>query len=199
MLKRITFTLLSIMLTASLYAQKDEPGLYAMPKLGVNIAWISNMDEPIARWTAGVEFDLITESVFGVSSGVNISRHGSVKYAGRRDVEHEIDYITVPVIVAAHVVRGLSLKIGIQPAFVTYSSCLEKSAYGNKTYSFKDYYGQDINNIDVSALIGIAYTFPNGVTLEERVCIGGINIVDDKNWNNYTYQFTIGFKTKILQ
>jgi len=198
MLKRITFILLSLTLTVALYAQKDEPGLYAMPKLGLNIAWISNMDEPIARWNGGIEFDLITESTFGVSAGVNLSRQGSVRYAGSRDVEHEIDYITVPVIVAAHVVRGLSLKIGIQPAFATYSSCLEKSMYGNKTYSFKDYYGKDINNIDVSALFGIAYTFPNGITLEERVCIGGMNIVDNKNWKNYTYQFTIGFKTKIL-
>lgn len=197
-MKRIDFILLSLMLTSSLYAQKDEQGLYSMPKFGLNIAWISNMDEPIVRWTAGIEFDLITKDTFGASAGVNLSRQGSVRYAGNRDVEHEIDYITIPVIVAAHVVRGLSLKIGIQPAFVTYSSCLEKYIHGNKTYSFKDYYGKDINNVDISVLIGIAYSFPNGITLEERVCIGSMNIVDNGNWKNYIYQFTIGFKTKIL-
>lgn len=198
MLKRITFTLLSLMLTVALYAQKDMPGLYAMPKLGVNIGWISNMDETVTRWTAGMEFDLITESVFGVSAGLNIARQGCVKYVRTRDVVHEIDYITVPIIVVAHVVRGLSLKVGIQPAFVTHAYCWEKLEYVKQTHTFKDYYGQDINKTDVSALFGIAYTFPHGITLEERVCIGGAKILDNRDWKNYAYQFTIGFKTKIL-
>jgi len=86
MLKRIAFTLFSLMLTVALYAQKDVPGLYAMPKLGVNIGWISNMDETVTRWTAGMEIDLITENVFGVSAGVNIARQGCVKYVRTRDV-----------------------------------------------------------------------------------------------------------------
>lgn len=77
-----------------------------------------------------------------------------VRIEGEEDIEHQLDYITIPVLAKLYLTDGLSLEAGPQVGFVV----SEKISSGDNEI---DLYDEDRTDIDMALGLGASYKFNN--------------------------------------
>ena len=107
----------------------------------------------------------------------------------------KLDYINMPILANIYVTKGLAVKFGIQPGFNISSKMKVSQGSTSVSMSLSDL-GFDTNSFDFSIPIGLSYEFNNFV-IDGRYNIGVTKVIDDFDYKNRVFQFTVGYKFKL--
>lgn len=194
--------LMMAVLTASLtaMAQHEEGDFLVQPKVGLNIATLSDADKTIGDLNFGIEAELMVTDYFSLSAGAIVSNQGG-KYNDDTYVSYtvDLDYVNVPVMANFYILPGLSLKAGVQPSYRMKAKVKTDGA----TYDMDQFYAllsgtgieEDfkVKKFDLSIPVGISYEYQN-VVLEARYNWGVTKIMDNDSFYNRVFQLTLGYK-----
>ncbi len=203
MKKKIVLLLFVALLSLYSYAQRSLARWQIQPKIGLNIATLTNDDDAKIRpaFVGGVELDYLSGQNLVFSFGTLYSQQGCKSNNNGYDTTIKMDYINVPLMINYYVTDGLALKAGIQPSFLIYDK-VKVSANGvSAEVGIEESlraagFDAKLKEIDLSIPIGISYVFSN-IQLDARFNLGitktfsgnGINSI-----KNSVFQFTLGYK-----
>lgn len=160
------------------------------PKIGMNVASLTKSDgaDPRIGLAAGVEAEYQATDIFSISAGVIYSMQGN-KYEEKGITStRKLDYINIPILANVYVVKGLAVKLGIQPAF-NVSDKVKVS--GGSTSITKD--NTDAESFDFSIPVGLSYEYSN-VVFDARYNFGVTKVWDGGDPMNSVFQITLGYK-----
>ncbi|MBO7645650.1 MAG: PorT family protein [Prevotella sp.] len=168
-------------LTAS--AQNAEGQVTLMPKAGINISSITNIDNAKSKvgFVGGVEAEYGLPSNFAVSAGILFSMQGAKSKVNDNNVK--LNYLNIPILCNYYVWKGLAVKAGVQPGF-RLSAKVNDDDIKNRVKSF-----------DFSIPVGVSYEYQKFV-LDARYNIGVTKANDDGNDSerNSVFAITLGYK-----
>lgn len=223
-MKKLLIMAVVILSSANSFAQQPAGTFTLAPKVGMNIANLTDMDtqifgfklssKPRIGLAAGVEAEYQISNLFSVSAGVMYSMQGvkfsenvTIPILGELSVKAtgKLDYINIPIIANVYVWKGLAVKLGIQPGFNIASKFDVKT---NSNIANLDDFDikEGIQSFDLSIPIGISYEYAN-IVLDARYNWGVTNVSTDKSLNtiidqflhekkpkNSVFQITLGYK-----
>lgn len=192
-MKKIILMAVMALATVSSFAQHAVGTFTIQPKVGLNLANVTDGDGDIrVGAVAGAEFEYQISDIFSLSAGALYSMQGckgEVNVEGFDvDATVKLDYLNIPILANVYVAKGLAVKLGIQPGFnVTHKASAEKS--GTKVTTDLD----GIESVDFSIPIGLSYEINNFV-IDGRYNLGVSKIMDGSDSKNSVFQFTLGYK-----
>lgn len=197
MKKFIASALMLFAASTATFAQHEVGSFTLQPKVGVNIASLTKSDgaDPRIGLAAGVEGEYQATDIFSLSAGVIYSQQGN-KYDesyGNSNVKftNKLDYINIPIMANVYVVKGLAVKLGVQPAFnVNSKFSTVANVAGTETKKSVD---TDVKSFDFSIPVGLSYEY-NNVVLDARYNWGLTKIADGSDSKNSVFQITLGYK-----
>lgn len=174
----------------SILAQQAVGTFTLQPKIGMNVASLTKSDgaDPRIGLAAGVEAEYQATDIFSISAGLIYSMQGN-KYEEKGITStQKLDYINIPILANVYVVKGLAVKLGIQPAF-NVSDKVKVS--GGSTSITKD--NTDAESFDFSIPVGLSYEYSN-VVFDARYNFGVTKVWDGGDPMNSVFQITLGYK-----
>ena len=189
-MKKIFLMAVVMLASVASYAQHAVGSLTLQPKVGLNIASLTDCEGADPRYgvAAGVELEYQATDIFSISAGALYSMQGN-KYSERNaSVTNKTDYINIPILANVYVVKGLAVKAGIQPGFKVNDEVKFASSIGGTT--------QDVDkaeSFDFSIPVGLSYEYSN-VVLDARYNFGCTKVVKNCDPKNSVFQITLGYK-----
>lgn len=188
------------------FAQDAVGTVTLQPKVGVNVACLTDEDDSEARvgFTGGVELGYQVTNKFALTGALVYSQQGAKADYDELTGTMKLDYINIPILANIYVAKGFALKAGIQPAF----NVNKKITVGGISMDIEDAYEQGtgqrvkIKSFDFSIPIGLSYEI-NGLIFDARYNLGISKIVDGFKYEgvkvqpddkNSVFQLTIGYK-----
>jgi hypothetical protein len=103
-----------------------------------------------------------------------------------------LDYINVPVLLKVNIAGGLSAEVGPQIGFLLSAKAKEEAMGVSASVSIKD----ECKKFDVSAAIGLSYTFAEKFVASARYNLGLTNLPKDEEFKskNSAIQISFGYK-----
>lgn len=205
MMKKILFAAVLMLSSVAAFAQHSVGSFTLQPKVGMNIANMTDMNssDPRIGFVGGVEGEYQVSDIFSLSAGVLYSMQGcklskSASIAGVKlggDLTFKTDYINIPIMANVYVVKGLAVKLGVQPGFKVNAKA-DGNGYAaglgaNKTVDLAD----NVKSFDFSIPVGLSYEYAN-VVLDARYNWGLTKMYDagDNSPKNSVFQITLGYK-----
>ena len=180
--------MMAVMAVAALTANaQQEAGTFSLqPKVGLNVTTLTgDGTKAKAGFTAGVEGMYQAAEKFGVSLGVMYSMQGA-KVKDVDGAKLNYGYINIPILANYYVVKGLAIKAGIQPGFMTSA----KAKYDGNSRDVKD----SCKKFDFAIPVGVSYEIAN-VVIDARYNIGLTKTIKDTDKKkNSVFHFTVGYK-----
>lgn len=196
-MKKIILSAAIMLASVGAYAQHAVGSINLQPKIGVNIANVTETKDtdPRVGLAAGLEAEYQVSDIFSLSAGAIYSMQGT-----KRDWENagakytattKLDYINVPILANVYVTKGLAVKLGVQPGFKV------NAKYDTKTTvlgaAVKTSSERDIKSVDFSIPVGISYEYAN-FQLDARYNWGLTKIYKHGDDKNSVFQITLGYK-----
>ncbi len=174
------------------FAQHAVGSFNLQPKVGVSIANLTDNNSSDARvgLVAGVEGEYQASDIFSVSAGLLYSMQGAKFDAFGAKSTEKLDYINVPIMANVYVVKGLAVKLGVQPGFkVNDKLDLRMPVLGGALVDLK------AKSVDFSIPVGISYEY-NNFQVDARYNWGLTKVfdVDKLDQKNSVFQITLGYK-----
>ncbi len=210
MKKLILSTSLFAFVLFSASAQSDSKQIQLGAKGGVNFSTLSGDDfEDVASRTgfnAGLVLEIpISErlsfqpEVFYSAQGFDIEEIDQDNpFDTDENVEYQLDYIQVPLLLKAYLVKGLSVEAGPQFGFKIHEEIdFEPNSDGGDIEI--DDEDSTVKDFDTSVALGASYKFDGGFFVSARYTYGLTTIFEDDSLfdgvdaKNRVWQFGIGF------
>lgn len=189
-MKKLFLAVVAMMVSATTFAQNEVGQLTIQPKVGVNIANITDADDadPRIGLAAGAEFEYgITDNI-GLSAGVLYSMQGAKTTEDGADCTLKLDYLNVPILANFYVAKGFAVKLGVQPGFKLSSKAKAKGSGASVELDV-----DGIKSVDLSIPVGVSYQYQN-IVFDARYNWGVTKIVDDADSKHSVFQITVGYK-----
>lgn len=188
-MKKVLLMAAVMLASVSAFAQHTVGTFNLQPKVGINIADLTDYDNADARvgFVGGVEGEYQATDIFSISAGVLYSQQGAKYDHSGFKTTTKLDYINIPIMANVYVVKGLAVKLGIQPAF-NVNSDVKLSSGGQSTT--RDI---DAKTFDFSIPVGLSYEYAN-VVLDARYNWGLTKVIDNLDCKNSVFQITLGYK-----
>lgn len=182
-MKKMFLTAAMMLASVATFAQNAVGQITIQPKVGLNIANVTDADDADARigLAAGAEFEYGVTDMIGVSAGLIYSMQGAKTTVEGVDATMKLDYLNVPILANVYVAPGLAVKLGIQPGF-------KLSAKGKAETDL-----DGVKGFDLAIPVGVSYQYQN-IVLDARYNWGVTKIVDDADSKNSVFQITLGYK-----
>lgn len=203
-MKKLSALVVALIASVSMMAQ----GTWTLtPKVGITGSYITGMSswkygdiasmDPDYKigFTGGAEFGYKFNSRWAVTFGAMYSMQGVDVKAQALGYEKTYGVTThninVPILANFYIVKGLAVKLGIQPGFL-----VAANSDGNDV---KD----QMNTFDFSIPVGVSYDFDCGLVLDARYNCGMTNVIKkecrygDTDNSNSVFSFTVGYKFKL--
>ena len=195
MKKLFLMALMAFIATTASFAQWSVGSITVQPKIGINGANITDADNSDSRigLVLGGEFEYRVSPIFSLSAGALYSMQGCKGTAededgNTGDVSLKLDYINVPILANVYVVKGLAIKLGIQPGFNVRHKASASVSGVNVTTNLPG-----IKSVDFSIPIGVSYEF-NRFVIDGRYNFGVTKLIDGADSKHSVFQFTFGYK-----
>ena len=188
-MKKLILMAVMALATVSSFAQQAVGTFTIQPKVGLNLANLTDADGDIrAGVAAGVEFEYQVSDIFSLSAGALYSMQGCKFTEDKVDYTSKLDYINVPILANVYVVKGLAVKLGLQPGFnVSHKLSVDKGSTSGST----DIPG--VKSVDLSIPVGLSYEFSN-VVFDARYNFGCTKTFEKADSRHSVFQFTVGYK-----
>lgn len=188
-MKKVLFMAVALFASVSAFAQHEVGSINIQPKVGMNIANVTDFDDADARigFVAGAEFEYQATDLLSITAGALYSMQGYKADEAGVDVTGKLDYINVPILANVYVAKGFAVKLGIQPGFNVNSS-IKGSGYGQSVET-----DVDAKSVDFSIPVGLSYEYSN-FQLDARYNWGLTKIADGSDCKNSVFQITLGYK-----
>lgn len=187
--------LMAFIATTASFAQWSVGSITVQPKIGINGANITDADNSDSRigLVLGGEFEYRVSPIFSLSAGALYSMQGCKGTAedddgNTGDVSLKLDYINVPILANVYVVKGLAIKLGIQPGFNVRHKATASVSGVNVTTNLPG-----VKSVDFSIPIGVSYEF-NRFVIDGRYNFGVTKLIDGADSKHSVFQFTFGYK-----
>ena len=184
--------LMAVVMLASVasYAQHAVGSFTLQPKIGMNIADLTDVEKSDARigLAVGAEFEYQLTDIVSVSAGALYSMQGCKD----DEVTVKLDYINVPLLANVYVAKGFAVKLGLQPSFkVNYKYSGNGASFDGDEMDW----APKANGVDLSIPVGVSYEYNNFV-LDGRYNFGVTKAFDSKaeKSKNSVFQITLGYK-----
>lgn len=196
-MKKLFFIASLMMLSLSTFAQHAPGTVSIQPKVGLNIANLTSLDnaDPRLGLAVGAELEYQVTDMVSIAAGALYSMQGCKSegslwgFTGKSTTK--LDYLNVPIVANVYVVPGLAVKLGLQPGFnLSAKSKLEGSIAGYSGESERDI---DVESFDPSLPIGLSYEFQNFV-IDGRYNFGLTKTFKDADPKQSVFQITLGYK-----
>lgn len=189
-MKKVLFAALMMFSSVGAFAQHAVGSFNLQPKIGVSIANLTDMkdSDPRVGLVAGVEGEYQVSDIFSVSAGVLYSMQGAKANIGNLiDATNRLDYINVPIMANVYVVKGLAVKLGVQPGFNVSNKLKVNNldAYDNPFAKAQ--------SVDFSIPVGVSYEYSN-FQLDARYNLGLTKVFENGKDKNSVFQITLGYK-----
>ena len=190
-MKKLFIAVVAMMVSATTFAQNEVGQLTIQPKVGVNIANITDADDadPRIGLAAGAEFEYGLTDNIGLSAGVLYSMQGVKTTIIDDDCTWKLDFLNVPILANFYVAKGFAVKLGVQPGFKLSSKAKFKGSGGSKEVEVED----GVKSVDLSIPVGLSYQYQN-IVFDARYNWGVTKIVDDADSKHSVFQITVGYK-----
>ena len=151
---------------------------------------------------AGAEFEYQATDMFSVSFGALYSMQGakgSLTYKGASlDATCKEDYINIPILANVYVVKGLAVKLGLQPGFNVNDKYHVKAGFagfsGSGDFDPDEIGMPEAKSVDLSIPVGLSYEY-NGFVLDARYNWGVTKLWGDNvDGKNSVFQISLGYK-----
>ena len=187
-------------------AQHEEGDFMVQPKVGLNIATLSDADKSITDLHFGIEAEYMVADKFSLGLGAILSNQGA-KYDvweanGKSSYTVDLDYVQVPILASYYVLPGLAVKAGVQPGF----KMRAKAKFDDRTIDLDELYklgsnmlGEDIkvSKFDLSIPVGISYEYKN-IVLDARYNWGLIKVMNVGDaFYNRCFMLSLGYKLEL--
>ena len=187
-------------------AQHEEGDFMVQPKVGLNIATLSDADKSITDLHFGIEAEYMVADKFSLGLGAILSNQGA-KYDywdeyGQNKYTVDLDYVHVPILASYYVLPGLAVKAGVQPGF----KMRAKAKLDDRTIDLDELYklgsnmlGEDIkvSKFDLSIPVGISYEYKN-IVLDARYNWGLIKVMNVGDaFYNRCFMLSLGYKLEL--
>lgn len=191
-------------------AQSDSKAVQLGVKGGLNSSTISGDDIGELKSRTSFNAGLVAEipiservsfqpEVFYSGQGFDIQENDQDNIFDTDDnVEYQLDYIQVPLLLKVYLVEGLSVEAGPQFGFKIHEEIdFEPNNDGGDIEI--DSNDSNIKDLDTGIALGTAYKFDNGFFLSGRYTFGLTNIFEDGtafenvDAKNNVWQFGLGF------
>tara|TARA_R110002111_G_scaffold57012_3_gene96824 strand:+ start:6394 stop:7032 length:639 start_codon:yes stop_codon:yes gene_type:complete len=210
MKKLIVFSSVFLFALTSVYAQSDSKAIQLGVKGGVNLSKLSGDDFDDVDSRTSFNVGLVAE----IPISERISFQPELFYSGQgfdilerdqdnifdtdQNFEYQLDYIQVPLLLKAYLIKGLSVEAGPQFGFKIHEEfdTQPNSDGGDFEIDEDDSYVKDF---DTSLALGTSYKFDSGFFLSARYTMGLISIFKDDTFfedvdgKNEVWQFGAGF------
>lgn len=192
-MKKILLSLCAIMIAYSVSAQRVGYG----PKVGLNVAMLTNKAfDARMNFNAGafIEYDL--SAPWSLEFSAIYSRQGAkmknfpVSLTENRDATFRLDYMNMPLVAKFYPWMGLNVFLGPQFSYLVNA---EVKAKDMDAVSLKCVY----KKFDIAAVVGVGYTWENGILVAAQYNCGLNPIYKDKSLKkvyNGVFQFNVGFR-----
>ena len=207
-MRKLMVLVAMLMMTVIASAQHEEGDLMVQPKVGLNIATLSDADKAITDLHFGIEAEYMVAENFSLGLGANLSNQGA-KYDyyelnangedSRNKYTVDLDYVHVPILASYYIIPGLAVKAGIQPGF----KMKAKAKIDDRTVDLDELYkvssyvlDEDIkvNKFDLSIPVGISYEYKN-VVLDARYNWGLLKVMNVGDaFYNRAFMLSLGYK-----
>ena len=194
-MKKLFLAVVAMMVSATTFAQNEVGQLTIQPKVGVNIANITDADDadPRIGLAAGAEFEYGLTDNIGLSAGVLYSMQGAKATEDGADCTLKLDYLNVPILANFYVAKGFAVKLGVQPGFKLSSKAKVKVSGTSVEVDANDIEGVNIKSIDLSIPVGLSYQYQN-IVFDARYNWGVTKIIEDSDSKHSVFQITVGYK-----
>lgn len=208
-MKKILLLLLVTLIAGSVSAQKK---FTFGPKAGFTIADLHADDNDQNDQISGVKAGLVVGAFaeyravkwFAVSADVLFARKGAknefsvntTEFNQTAENNFKLSYIDVPVLANFYVTKRLALKAGIQPSFLVGAKNDVTASVNGESHSEKVDLKDELNTVDFSIPVGVAYTFKMGLVLDLRYHIGCTDLLKNGDYKltNRVATLTVGWK-----
>lgn len=196
-MKKLFSFVVALVATVAAFAQQPVGVLSVAPKVGLNLASMTDAEDSKMRagLVAGVDLTYQFSDLFALSGGLFYSQQGvkgnQFGDDGNVSITYADDYFNVPILANFYVAKGLALKTGVQPGALLSAKIKGKSAHESGSIDVKD----GFNSFDLSIPVGLSYEIAN-VIIDARYNIGVLNTMKDapvKPRNN-VIAITVGYK-----
>ena len=189
-MKKLFLAVVAMMVSATTFAQNEVGQLTIQPKVGVNIANITDADDadPRIGLAAGAEFEYGLTDNIGLSAGVLYSMQGVKTTIIDDDCTWKLDFLNVPILANFYVAKGFAVKLGVQPGFKLSSKAKFKGSGASKEVDV-----DGVKSVDLSIPVGLSYQYQN-IVFDARYNWGVTKIVDDVDSKHSVFQITVGYK-----
>ena len=189
-MKKILVVAALMLSSVSTFAQHAVGSFNLQPKVGVSSANLTEVkgSDPRVGLVAGVEGEYQASDIFSVSAGVLYSMQGAKGNIGNFiDATNRLDYINVPIMANVYVVKGLAVKLGVQPGFNVSNKIKVNNldAFDNPVVKAQ--------SVDVSIPVGLSYEY-NNFQLDARYNWGVSKAFKWSDDKNSVFQITLGYK-----
>jgi hypothetical protein len=188
-MKKLLIMAAIMLSSAGAFAQHAVGTFNIAPKVGINFADLTDMDDSKVRVGAviGAEGEYQVTDIFSVTAGALYSMQGcKIDIAGHKSTA-KLDYINIPILANVYVVKGLAVKLGVQPAFNVNSEFKVKTPLGEVENDV------DAKSFDFSIPVGASYEYKNFV-VDARYNLGLTKVADHSDSKNSVFQITLGYK-----
>ena len=201
-MRRKIIVLAALLFSVCANAQNAVNNWSLQPKVGINLATMTNDDDAKMRVTLalGAELEYHATPLLSISAGAIYSQQGAKGDTNGIKETIKMDYINVPILANFHVAEGLAFKVGIQPGFLI-NDKVEVSAngvtaeVGLKEALQESGVNADIPSLDFAIPLGVSYEF-NRVVLDARYNFSlteALSIMGESTKHS-VFQITIGYK-----
>jgi hypothetical protein len=191
-----------LLTTVAVMAQHEEGEFTVMPKVGLNIATLSDADKAIADLHFGLEAEYMVTDNFSLGLGAIVSNQGA-KYtsdgADATDATVDLDYVHIPILGSYYLLPGLAVKVGVQPGFKMKAKVKGDGA----TVDLDEYFrllnplldaDMKVNSFTFSIPVGVSYEYRN-VVVDARYNWGLTKVLNQGDaFYNRVFMLSLGYK-----
>ena len=188
-MKKIMLVAALMLSSVATFAQHAVGSFNLQPKVGVSIANVTEFKgtDPRVGIVAGLEGEYQATDIVSVSAGVLYSMQGAKgNWGDLIDATNRLDYINVPIMANVYVVKGLAVKLGVQPGF----NVSNKISANNRATVDNLVKAQ---SVDVAIPVGVSYEY-NNFQLDARYNWGLTKVYEGSKTKNSVFQITLGYK-----
>ena len=210
-MKRLMILTAILTMAVVVKAQHEEGDFMVQPKVGLNIATLSDADKAITDLHFGIEAEYMVTDNFSLGLGAILSNQGA-KYDyyelnangedSRNKYTVDLDYVHVPILASYYVLPGLAVKAGVQPGF----KMRAKAKIDDRTVDLDELYkvssyvlDEDIkvSKFDLSIPVGISYEYKN-IVVDARYNWGLIKVMNVGDaFYNRCFMVSLGYKLQL--